>query len=183
MKHIIIALAVPAAALTLAAPSLAAQAYMDGLGNVGPGWSTITMPDGSTCATGCKEVYYNHFDFSGSSAARGAGAWMDANNNPDAVLYAYSLGSVGVVKALETRPDWQGKVILLGSPVRDSATPDWPENGNVTVVSVDGDSVTQKGGSFLTHMYGYKNRNFATETPIAVTNPTGAVEDRVYGAH
>ena len=47
MKHIIIALAVPAAALTLAAPSLAAQAYMDGLGNVGPGWSTITMPDGS----------------------------------------------------------------------------------------------------------------------------------------
>jgi len=58
MKHIIIALAVPAAALTLAAPSLAAQAYMDGMWNVGPGWSTITMPDGSKCATGCKEVYY-----------------------------------------------------------------------------------------------------------------------------
>ena len=184
MKHTIVATALTGVALFTAGQAMAAQAYMDGLLNVGPGWSTITMPDGSTCAAGCTEVKYDYF--TQGSATRAAGAWMDANDNPDAVLYTYSLGSIGAVSALATRPDWQGKIIALGSPARDTTNSaanggrPWSEHGDVTFVSVKGDSVAYPGGSFFTHMWNYRNRNFATETPVAVNNPTEAVEDREY---
>lgn len=179
----------PIVGLALAAPADAAVAYMDGVLNIGPGWSTITMPDGSKCAAGCTEVKYDYI--TQSSATRAAGAWMDANNTPDSVLYTYSLGSVGAVSARLARPDWQGQIVALGSPAKpnngasqaDGGRPvvPGPNGGDVTFVSVRGDSVAYRSGSLNTHMNGYRNRNFATETPVKVTEPSPVVEDIEYG--
>ncbi len=188
MKHLLIGAAVPALALGLAAPGMAATAYMDGLFNIGPGWSTITAPGGQQCRQGCTEVRYDYI--TDASARRAAGAWMDANNTPDSVLFVYSLSSVGAVDARAARPDWQGTIVALGSPARPDNGRSYPEGGRPTLdvdggavdfVTVTGDSVTQNGGgSFSTHLNDYRNRDFSTETPVAVEEPTDAVTDFEY---
>lgn len=189
MKHTLTSVAAVALALGTAAPAIAATAYMDGVLNVGPGWSTITMPDGSKCAAGCTEVKYDYI--TQGSATRAAGAWMDANNTPDSVLYTYSLGSTGAISARLARPDWQGQIIALGSPAKpnngasqtDGGRPvvPGPNGGDVTFVSVRGDSVAFRTGSLNTHLNGYKNRDFSKETPVKVTEPSPVVEDIEYG--
>lgn len=188
MKHTLTSVTVVALALGTAAPAMAATAYMDGVLNIGSGWSTITMPDGSKCATGCTEVRYDYI--TPKSAAKAAGAWMDANNTPDSVLYTFSLGSTGAIEARNARPDWQGQIVALGSPAKpgngasynDGSRPsNFATGGDVTFVSVQGDSVAYRTGSLNTHLNGYKGRNFATETPVKVTQPAPVVEDREYG--
>jgi len=178
-----------AVAVGCAAPALAASAYMDGIGNIGPGWSTITMPDGRQCAAGCTEVKYDYF--STQSAARAAGAWMDANNTPDSVLYTYSLSSTGAMDARALRPDWQGQIVALGSPAKpgNGATAFQGgrpaldvDGGKITFVSSAGDSVAYRtSGSTLGHLNNYKGRDFSKETPVKVSHPTDAVDDIEYG--
>lgn len=181
------AIAAAAIGLITAAQADAAVAYMDGVLNVGPGWSTITAPDGQRCGTGCTEVRYDYL--TQGSATRAAGAWMDANNTPDSVLFVYSLGSVGAVTARSARPDWQGTIIALGSPAKpnngasqaDGGRPVLDvRGGKVTFVTVKGDSVAERTGSLSTHVNGYRNRNFQTERPVSSTTPAPNVVDNVY---
>lgn len=187
MNRTITSAALLAAALATAPAASAATAYMDGLFNVGPKWDTITAPGGQVCPkTSCKEVRYDYI--TPKSAATAAGKWMDANNTEDAVLFTFSLGTVGAYDARVLRPDWKGTIVMLGSPTidpgNDASSGGRPAlvltgGGKVDIVTADGDSVSQTGGTFSTHLNGYTGRNFATETPIRSTS-SGGVTNSVY---
>ena len=190
MKRTLTAAGLVALAVATATPALAATAYMDGVGNVGPKWSTITAPGGQTCGVGCSEIRYDYI--STQSAARNAGAWMDAHNTPDDVLFVYSLSSTGAIDARKARPDWQGTIVALGSPAKPynganalqgGRPPLDVGGGPVDFVTVQGDSVAlpgTSGSSVTTHRSGYDGRNFAAETPVSDTQVTPTVRDRVY---
>lgn len=190
MKRTLTAAGLAALAMATAAPAIAATAYMDGIGNVGPKWATITAPGGQTCGTGCSEIRYDYI--STQSAAKNAGAWMDAHNTPDDVLFVYSLSSTGAIDARAARPDWQGTIVALGSPAKPNnganafqggRAPLNVGGGPVDFVTVQGDSVAlpaTSGSSVTTHRSGYDNRNFAAETPVSDKQVTPTVRDRVY---
>lgn len=176
-------------ALGAAAPSLAATAYMDGTLNVGPKWDTITGPNGEKCPKAtCGEIRYNYFTH--ADAAAKAGAWMDANNTADSVIFAFSLGAVGTTDARALRPDWKGTIVNLGPPSkplngRSAANGGRPvldvDGGKVEYVTAQGDGVTTKsGGINSTHLNGYSGRNFQTEPPISSVTYNGNVRDQVY---
>ena len=170
-------------AVLTAAPALAGVAYMDGLFNVGPGWSTITGPNGEKCGAGCTEVRYDYI--SGPSATRAAGKWMDANNTPDSILFAYSLATDGTTDARAARPDWQGTIINLGSPAhpengRTAANGGRPvldvAGGRVEYIKATGDGVTEKsGGVDAEHLNGYRGHNYQTETALSSVTYNGNV--------
>jgi hypothetical protein len=191
VKRALTAAGLAALAVATAAPGLAATAYMDGLGNVGPGWTTITMPDGSRCATGCNEVTWNYWSTGGTNGSTAAaGAWMDANNTPDSILYTYSLSAVGANEARAARPDWQGRLVEVGSPARPNNGATYEQGGRpllqvgggqVDYLSVEGDeAAVRKKRLFGTHTSGYRNRDFSKETPLEVNQPAPNVTDRVY---
>lgn len=176
-------------ALAMAAPSDAATAYMDGVLNIGPGWHTMTMPDGSRCGVDCREVTYDYV--TPASAKKAALAWMIANNDPGAVLNAYSLGALGAADARAELPDWQGTLNLVGTSVKPGNGASYADGGRepldvsggtVTIISTKGDSVAYRSGSLSTHMNGYRGRDFSAETPVKVSTPTDAVTDVEYGA-
>jgi hypothetical protein len=181
---------VSALAIGTVGPAYAVTAYMDGIINVGPKWSTITGPNGEKCGTGCTEIRYDYLTT--KSAELKAGAWMDAHNTPDDVLMVYSLSTSGAIDARNARPNWQGTIVALGSPAK-------PENGNtvaqggrpvptvgggkVEFVTAQGDSVAQPrtpGAKLSIHTSGYSGHNYQTETPISSTQYGSNVRDRVY---
>jgi hypothetical protein len=176
-------------ALAMAAPSDAATAYMDGVLNIGPGWHTMTLPDGSRCGVDCREITYDYV--TPESAKRAALAWMTANNDADAVLNAYSLGALGAADARAALPEWKGTLNLVGTSVKPGNGASYAAGGRepldvaggkVTIVSTKGDSVAYRDGSLSTHMNGYRGRDFSAETPVKVSTPTDAVADIEYGA-
>jgi hypothetical protein len=176
------------AAVVFAPMAHGAQAYMDGVLNIGPGWSSITGPNGEQCRTGCTEIKYNYF--TQTSATNAALKWMDANNTEDAVLHVYSLGSVGAVSARVLRPEWKGTIVAYGSPAKPNNGASYAQGGRpvldvstggeVVFVSVQGDSVAYRKGSLSTHLNGYRKRDFSAETPVKVTEPGEVVDDYEY---
>ncbi|MHA0287191.1 hypothetical protein ACXYX3_12135 [Mycobacterium sp. C3-094] len=165
-------------------------AYMDGIFNVGPGWRTITMPDGSTCGAGCNEVKWNYMTTDGKrGAAAAAGAWMDAHDTPDAVLYTYSGSAIGAQDARALRPDWQGKIIQLGSPARPNNGATYEEGGRpvlqvgggtIEYISTKSDEAAVRRQWYGNHTFGYGGRDFSEETPVSQTHYGDNVIDRVY---
>ncbi|WP_162938709.1 hypothetical protein [Mycobacterium kyogaense] len=165
-------------------------AYMDGIFNVGPGWRTITMPDGSRCGAGCTEVTWNYVSSTGKTgSAAAAGAWMDAHNTPDAVLYTYSGSAVGAQDARALRPDWQGTIIQLGSPSRPNNGATYEQGGRpvpqvgggtIEYVSTKSDEAAVRGTWYGNHTIGYRGRDFSEETPLSETHYGDNVTDRVY---
>lgn len=174
---------------TLAAVS-GSTAYMDGIFNVGPGWRTITMPDGSKCAAGCNEVKWNYMTTTGKTgSAAAAGAWMDAHDTPDAVLYTFSGSAVGAQDARALRPDWQGKIIQLGSPSRPNNGATYEQGGRpvlevgggtIEYVSSKSDEAAVRKKWYGNHTFGYGGRDFSKETPLSETHYGDNVTDRVY---
>ncbi|TRW83311.1 hypothetical protein FK535_11670 [Mycolicibacterium sp. 018/SC-01/001] len=174
---------------TLAAAS-GSTAYMDGIFNVGPGWRTITMPDGSRCGAGCNEVKWNYMTSTGKTgSAAAAGAWMDAHDTPDAVLYTYSGSAVGAQDARSLRPDWQGTIIELGSPSRPNNGATYEEGGrpvpqvgggSIQYVSTKSDEAAVRTTWYGNHTSGYRGRDFSKETPVSETQYGDNVIDRVY---
>lgn len=182
-----------AIAVIAAAQSRAETAYMNGIFNTNPGWSTIVGPNGEVCGTGCKQIRYNVFDLTPKSATKAAAEWMRAHPGADNTIVAYSMGSVGAYRALAEDTGFQGTVVLYGSPSKPNNGATYDEGGtpvlqtttakNVTFVSVQTDPVAfRTGGSTTPHISGYKNRNFQAETPTKVSEPSPVVEDREYAA-
>lgn len=165
-------------------------AYMDGIFNVGPGWRTITMPDGSKCGAGCNEVTWNYMSSTGKTgSAAAAGAWMDAHNTPDAVLYTYSGSAVGAQDARALRPEWQGTIIQLGSPARPNNGATYEEGGrpvlqvgggNIEYISTKSDEAAVRRWPLGSHTIGYRGRDFSKETPLSENRYGDNVTDRVY---
>lgn len=188
VKAPIAAAAVAAIGVVTAWPADAVTAYMDGVLNVGPGWHTITMPDGSRCGVDCREVKYDYI--TPASAKKAALEWMIANNDEDAVLNAYSLGALGAADARALLPDWKGTLNLLGTSVKPDNGASYADGGRdpldvgggeVNIISTAGDSVAYRKGSLSAHVNDYRGRDFSTEEPVKVSEPTDAVNDLEYG--
>lgn len=177
MKHTLIA--VPLAALTLAAPAEAATAYMSGLGGTQPGYSTITGPNGERVNTGWRifggdeQIRWN--TVSQDDAVRAQIAWLEQHQDEDNTMWTYSASANAINEAARLRPDLFTRTTVISlAPPRpgslDYFAPPAPSTFRQYQVIVTGDSVADPTGkSFDTHLNGYRNLNLQTAVPTSST--------------
>lgn len=185
MKNLI-AVGAVAAAVALAPQAHAADFYMNGVGGVGPGYSTITGPTGKKCAKGCQKLYWGNLD--DDRAARVITEYVTSGKyDPTTDVGSfYSLSTNGLIKALNANPELGGTFVLYGSPSAPGSNN--PESivltntkAKVIFVTVEGDSVAQhgvRGATFGQHMRNYRRLD-ATTTPVSSTT-VGNVTHNVY---
>ena len=174
-----------AVSVASASPAMAATAYLNGLFGVGPGFSTITGPEGERCTHDCVRLRYDNL--TDESAARALEKFVDENGNSGNTIFAFSLGTNGVLKHLAANPEDRNTYILLGSPsAPNSANPmavPIPETeADVSFVTRSGDAVPQYGQKGITvdaHVNGYRYLDLRRD-PVEKEQVSDNVDSSVY---
>lgn len=188
MKTAIVSTAI-AGGLMLAPVAQAATGYTNGIGGIGPQWTTITGPNGEKCNCGFlrpgeRIVPRNNFSVESYEAAQIA--WLEAHQNEDNVIWTYSASSQSIVNLAEKRPDLftRTKVIALAPPKAGSLgynQIDGPNAVDMTQVIVKNDSVADENGTSLeTHRTGYNNLNMQTQQPVSSSTLSNTNTKRNY---